>query len=148
MQMPDCLPGVSLYSADASRIAASSAVELGSPQVRATLRRHRRGACARSRLLGLVEAIGSPSAITIGDLYETASNRNQHDVAEMLIDRKTRPKLPHVLDRIGYVAVPNPDAPSAGKWKVGDRYVPIYALKSLSRGHQIDAAKTRAKRGA
>ena len=99
-------------------------------------------------LLGLVEAIGLPPAITIGDLYETATNRNQHDVAEMLIDRKTRPKLPHVLDRIGYVAVPNPDAPSAGKWKVGDRYVPIYALKSLSRGHQIDAAKTRAKRGA
>lgn len=98
-------------------------------------------------LAGLVEALGKPKALTVSDLYVAARKEGMHDVAEFLDDRRQRARIPHALERVGYVSVLNPNAPSRGRWKVGSRYVPIYVDKSLPVRDQVIAARSRERKG-
>lgn len=97
---------------------------------------------------GLLEVLGNPKALTISDLYLAACKEGMSDVAEFLDDRRQRARIPHALERVGYVSVLNPNAPkSRGRWKVGNRYVPIYVDKSLPVRDQLIAARFRERRG-
>lgn len=100
-----------------------------------------------SDLATVIEAMGSPEAFTIADLKRVASQQNMHDVVALLGEQRARARIPHMLDRVGYVSVPNPDAPkNGGRWKVGDRYVPVYAATVLTPREQNAAVRKRVRR--
>lgn len=91
-------------------------------------------------LLDVIEHAGSPAALTLETLLANARAMRLDDLALELGDRKNRRRLPHKLERAGYIVVRNPDA-SDGLWRVGDRRQAVYARKELPLPEQIRAAR-------
>jgi Bifunctional DNA primase/polymerase, N-terminal/Primase C terminal 2 (PriCT-2)/Family of unknown function (DUF5906) len=89
-------------------------------------------------LADVIEHMGKPTALTIGEIKAQAGFGSEFD--SWLTDRRTRRVIPHRLEKCGYVSVRNPDAES-GMWKVKGNTTPIYARRELSPRDQIEAAR-------
>lgn len=94
-------------------------------------------------LRDLIEAMGTPAALTLGDLIGRAEASGAMSLAEELRDRKTRRAMPHRLERVGYVPVRNPDADD-GLFKLGGKRQVVYAQRRLPLAEQIRAARGKA----
>jgi Bifunctional DNA primase/polymerase, N-terminal len=84
-----------------------------------------------AELADLLDALGSPPAVTLESLLSVAKG----DADAWLRDRKNRRAIPHRLERCGYVPVRNLDAKD-GLWKLDGRRVAVYAKASLSLKNQ------------
>jgi len=84
------------------------------------------------------------SAITLGDLIESAEYIGLHSLADELRDRRARRSIPHRLDRMGYVAVRNQNA-ADGLWVASTRRQAIYAKSNLSLADQMRSAANRSR---
>jgi hypothetical protein len=91
-----------------------------------------------AELADAIDRLGSPDALTTGDLFLMA----QGDLLEWLRDRKNRRAIPHRLEKAGYVPVRN-DTRNDGLWIIGGERKVIYAKTSLSIRDQIAAARKR-----
>jgi hypothetical protein len=89
-----------------------------------------------AELADAIEAIGSPAALTLGQIAGRATG----DFAEWLRDRKNARRIPHRLEACGYVNVRN-DGPKDGLWKIDGRRQVIYAKAELSLRDRIRAAQ-------
>lgn len=89
-----------------------------------------------SELRSVIEAMGSPDAVTVRALALKAAQIGMHDLSSELRDRKTRARLPHMLDRVDYVSVHNPDN-KRGRFGAET----VYAKKALSFSAQVRAAR-------
>jgi hypothetical protein len=69
-----------------------------------------------AELADVLEALGSPDALTLGHLIDRASGT---EAAEWLMERRNRRAIPHRMERCGYAPVRNPDADD-GRWKLQD----------------------------
>ena len=98
----------------------------------------------RDVLDSMAQAGKDTTAITLGDLIDGAEFIGLQSLAEELRDRKARRTIPHRLDRMGYMAVRNPNARD-GLWVVADRRQAIYAKSGASVAEQMRAAQQRAK---
>ena len=90
-----------------------------------------------AELADVLEALGNPVALTLGQLIDGAMGT---EAADWLMDRRNRRAIPHRMERCGYAPVRNPDA-ADGRWKLQDRRQVVYAKASLSLRDQIAAAR-------
>ena len=100
-----------------------------------------------SELGSLIEMMQSPPALTLGDLRDAATLRQFQEAVELLSDRRLRRRVPHSLERSGYIVVANPNTKD-GRWKINGHNVAIYARSSLTFNQQTTAAEDRIRRGA
>jgi hypothetical protein len=89
------------------------------------------------RLADVLDTLGNPGAVTLGQLIEQAVGR---DAADWLLDRTNRRAIPHRMERCGYVPVRNPDADD-GLWKVEGKRQTVYAKANLTPREQMAAAR-------
>jgi hypothetical protein len=92
----------------------------------------------------LIEAGGTPDAITIDQVITFAQRMDMGAIADEFRDRRFRRAIPHKMERAGYASVRNPDSED-GRFKVSGRNVVIYARKNLSTADQVRAARTVAR---
>jgi hypothetical protein len=90
-----------------------------------------------AELADVLEALGNPEAVTLGQISQSAIGT---EAADWLSDRKNRRSIPHRMERCGYVPVRNPDADD-GRWKLQDKRQVVYANAKLSLRDQIAAAR-------
>jgi len=98
----------------------------------------------------LSEALEDPQGgrIQIGTVREIIVAVRFRDVslAETLQDKKNARKIPRMLEHIGLEVLPNPNAPSDGRWRLSDgRKDTLYVDKSLPRAEQLRLANARCK---
>jgi hypothetical protein len=94
-------------------------------------------------LCNLLGQMGSPKAVTIAQIAERADA----DLKLLLIDRKNRRRIPHLMEAAGYVPVRNAAA-KEGRWKMNGKDVVIYAPRVLDRREQFAEARKLAAGGA
>ena len=94
-----------------------------------------------SELRDVLEYVGQPIVTTLDRLVSGARALSMNDLADEMSDRKNRRRLPHRLERAGYVPVRNPDA-ADGFWKIGGRRQVVYARKHTSVSEQVRAARS------
>jgi hypothetical protein len=92
-----------------------------------------------AELADVLEALGNPEAVTLGQIIESAI-AIATEAADWLMERKNRRAVPHRMERCGYVPLRNPDA-GDGRWKLQDKRQVVYARAKLSLRDQIAAAK-------
>jgi hypothetical protein len=83
-------------------------------------------ATEEAELADLLDKLGNPAAITLGQLRNGA----ERDLADWLGDRKNRRTIPHRLESCGYVPVRNPDADD-GLWKIRGRRQAVYGKTAV-----------------
>jgi hypothetical protein len=93
-----------------------------------------------NELSDLLDHLGNPNAVTLGQLIEANNVFNRGSFDTWLADRKNRRVVPHRMEGCGYSSVRNPDAKD-GLWKIKGRRQAIYAKKELTLHDQIMAAK-------
>jgi hypothetical protein len=91
-----------------------------------------------SELADLLDALGSPDAVTV-DMLTGSTVDMGAGIRMWLVDRKNRRVIPHRLESCGYVPVRNPTAKD-GLWKVQGKRQVIYAKASLAVRDRIIAA--------
>jgi hypothetical protein len=96
-----------------------------------------------AELADVLDRLGNPKALTLGDLMSRASG----GFLDWLKERKNRRLIAHRLEDAGYVHARNPDDRRDGQWKVGLKRQTIYALSSLNDRERIIAARERAGAG-
>jgi hypothetical protein len=103
----------------------------------------------------LLERMGNPDALTLGQLSEKANAESDlSDFAQWIDDRPNRKAIPHKLEQCGYVRTPNPDN-KQGIWtiktcrlqlgkpvEVVSQRQHVYAKASLSFADQVKAVRT------
>jgi hypothetical protein len=90
-----------------------------------------------AELADVLEALGNPPAVTLGQLIERGAGT---DSADWLMDRRNRRSIPHRMERCGYTQVRNPNADD-GQWRLQGKRQNIYAKASLTPREQIEAAR-------
>jgi hypothetical protein len=90
-----------------------------------------------AELADVLEALGDPDAVTVGQLVERSVGT---EAGEWLMDRKNRRAIPHRMERCGYSQVRNPDA-GDGRWVMRGKKQVAYAKARLSVHDQIAAAR-------
>ena len=95
-----------------------------------------------SEMADLLDRLKRPAALTLDVLVEAARGANLFWIVEWLIDRKNRRVVPIRLERCGYGAVRNSDAPNDGMFVVGGRRQTVYARSDLSLNQRFTAART------
>jgi Family of unknown function (DUF5906) len=88
-----------------------------------------------SELADVLDELGNPDVISGEQLRETEAAKGT-----FLRQRKARRKIPHHMERAGYMPVDNPDADDR-LWKVKGKRQRVYAKLSLSRGAQLRGTK-------
>jgi hypothetical protein len=80
-----------------------------------------------------------PDAVTVSDVRQFADT----GLAEWLRDRRNSRRIPHHMEKVGYVSVRN-DGAKDGAWKMkkDDARHMIYVKKTLSLAQQLAAART------
>ncbi|MEX2125502.1 MAG: DNA-primase RepB domain-containing protein [Woeseia sp.] len=91
-----------------------------------------------SELVGLLDALGNPDAVTVEQL-RTANAMTEDDTISALLSAKAQRALPHQFDRAGYVSVRNPNE-KRGKWKVQGKNTVVYVRADLTIGERLGAA--------
>lgn len=91
-------------------------------------------------LRDVIERIGSPDAVTLGEVIESAMSMQMLSFADELRDRKALRTIPHKMERVGYIAARNPDAED-GKFRIGGKRTTVYARRTLTTADQIRAAR-------
>lgn len=81
-----------------------------------------------------------PPVVTLGMLAERAEAAGDTDLVIALTDSKQRRRVPHMLERVGYTVVPNPNA-SDGLWRFKGRRQAIYGDASLSISERVKLAR-------
>lgn len=82
--------------------------------------------------------------VTIDELAAAAGRAEDYNLVSELTDRRNRRRLPHMMERAGYVPVRNPDAKD-GLWRTKGRQLAIYADSALSYAEQIKRARASLK---
>ncbi|MCX5543032.1 DUF5906 domain-containing protein [Paraburkholderia sp. CNPSo 3076] len=95
----------------------------------------------------VIERLGNPPALTISDVIHEAEAAKMYGLRDELTLRANRRSIPHRMERAGYSAVRNPNAPDDGLFKVGGRRVAIYAKSNLTIAQRITAAQKHAEGG-
>jgi hypothetical protein len=90
-------------------------------------------------LRDLIESLGNPEALTLGELAAEATSKRMV-LADEIGDRKSRRAMPHKLERVNYVPVRNPDAED-GLFKIGGKRQAVYAQNRLEIAEQLRAAR-------
>jgi hypothetical protein len=91
-------------------------------------------------LCDVIEALGEPLTVTLGQLIQAARELRLDGLAQELDDRTKRRTVPHKMERVGYVAVHNPDAKD-GQFKVAGKRQTVYAPRTLGYADQVRAAR-------
>ncbi|WP_454621321.1 primase-helicase family protein [Bradyrhizobium cenepequi] len=108
-------------------------------------------------LTDLIERMGNPDALTIGQLSDRANTESDlRNFASWIDNRNNRKSIPHKLEQVGYVRVSNPDNPKQGIWTIRtwrvpsgetgptetvDQRVHVYAKTALSYTDQVVAVR-------
>jgi len=74
--------------------------------------------------------------VTLDILAAQAMEAEDNDLVNALTDSKNRRRVPHMMERAGYVPVRNPDAKD-GLWKIGGRRQVVYADSVLSLAERV-----------
>lgn len=103
-------------------------------------------------LSDLIERMGNPAAVTLTQLSQRANRETDLDeLARWIDDRDNRKAIPHKLEQVGYVRVPNPNNKTQGIWNIKAWRLPmgstvaeavtqrqhVYAKASLSYADQV-----------
>lgn len=78
--------------------------------------------------------------VTIETLAQAALDAEDNELTCALSDPKNRRRVPHMMERAGYVPVRNPDAKDE-LWKIGSRRQVVYADSSLSVAERIERTR-------
>jgi Bifunctional DNA primase/polymerase, N-terminal len=99
-----------------------------------------------SDMKDVIEVMGRPRALTLEMVKARTPTDSQLRLA--FEDRKQVKALSKRLAECSYTAVPNLDAPSDNRWRVGGRKTMVYALRELAEGERLDAARVLSATGA
>ncbi len=88
-----------------------------------------------AELADVLDALGTPAAVTLGMLIDYATS---DDFRDWLKERRNRRQIPHRMEVAGYVPVRNAGA-TDGHWKIDGRRQSVYARKELSPRDQLAA---------
>jgi hypothetical protein len=81
---------------------------------------------------------------TVNEIAAAAQFRGQLELAATLRDRKNARRIPHLLERNGLEAIPNPYAKD-GRWRLGEgRKDTLYADRSLPKSERLKLAYAKA----
>jgi Family of unknown function (DUF5906) len=97
-----------------------------------------------SELADVLDRIGSPLAVTIGDVIANDDDPYDQDpqsFGRWLRDRKNRRVVPHRFAQCGYTKVRNDGAATDGLWQINGVRQAIYAKRELSAHDQLVAAR-------
>lgn len=102
-----------------------------------------------TQLTDVIEALGSPVAVTLGTLAAKALTMNMGELAEFLTSKGTARNVPHRLSEAGYSPIRN-TGHAEGRWRVAGRSMVIYGTDTLPLGERVAAARAlaAASRGA
>ena len=95
-----------------------------------------------SELADLLDRLKRPAVVTIDILVEAAGSASLYTTSDWLKDSKNKRIVPIRLERCGYGAVRNSDAPSDGQFVIDWRRQTIYARSDLSLKDRFAAART------
>ena len=102
-----------------------------------------------AELADVLEQLGDPEAVTlamlVSEIRDSFDTDAPPDLADWLEDRRNGRQIPHRMEAVGYMRVPNTGAKD-GRWKVDGRRVAVYARRELSVQDRI-AAVTRVVKG-
>lgn len=98
-----------------------------------------------SELMDLIEAIGSPEALVLQDLFDGAKGPAHRPIADWMADRKNRRVVGHRLRACGYVPIRNPDDRRDGVFKVNGKRCVVYAKEALDPRDRLRAARSKAQ---
>ena len=96
-------------------------------------------------LADLLDRLKRPAVVTIDILVEAAKAATLYATSEWLQDRGSRRIVPIRLERCGYGAVRNTDAPTDGQFVIGGHRQRVYARSDLSLKDRFTAARTLAR---
>ena len=97
-------------------------------------------ASEEAQLRTLLDKLGRPNAIIIGQIIKSAETGAYGDIINWLTDRKNRYHLPRRFEAVGYVPVYN-DARDTGLWRIGRVRQVAYARRDLPLEEQVKAVK-------
>jgi hypothetical protein len=92
-----------------------------------------------NELANLLDAMGNPEAVTIGQL-QSAGMQQDHEFHRWLCDRQNQRRIKHRLEDCGYERIRS-DTSKDGAWEVSGRRVAVYALAMLSTRDKMAAAQ-------
>jgi hypothetical protein len=87
-----------------------------------------------AELADVLEELGSPNAVTIGQI----GNKATGDFKVWIQDRKNRRTIPHRLEKCGYTPVRN-DAAKDGYWRIDGKRHAVYAKAGLAERDRLFA---------
>ena len=95
-----------------------------------------------AELADLLDRLKRPAVVTLDILVQAAKAATLYATSEWLQDRKSSRIVPIRLERCGYGAVRNSDAPSDGQFMIEGRRQTVYARSDLSLRDKFSAART------
>jgi Family of unknown function (DUF5906) len=88
----------------------------------------------------LSDALEGIQIATVKEIVATVQFRGHLDLAMALTDKKTYRRIPHMLERAGFEALPNPYAKSDGRWVINGKRETLYADRKLSNAERLALA--------
>jgi hypothetical protein len=88
----------------------------------------------------LSDALQGLQIATVAEILATVQSRGHLDLAMALMDRKNLRRIPGLLERAGFEALPNPHSKSDGRWAINGKRETLYADRKLSNAERLTLA--------
>jgi hypothetical protein len=89
-------------------------------------------------LADVLDDLGRPVVVTGDDIRARAESLGMESLAEQLRGPRNARRIPHQMERVGYVAIHN-EAAADRKFKVAGRRRPVYGLRGFGRSEHLSA---------
>ncbi len=103
---------------------------------------HANAAPEDAELASLIDDLGNPPILQLGQLADCARRRQAFSLADFLTGLKTRRNVQHRLHQQGYIPVRNQDRKD-GLWSVDGRRQAVYGQRKLSYREQVELIRTK-----
>jgi hypothetical protein len=89
----------------------------------------------------IIESLGRPNALIIGNIINRASTLNRYGFVEWLKDGKNARQTALFLEDCGYRRLSNPHDKRQGRWQVGNQRTAVYVRKNMTDREGFAAAE-------
>jgi hypothetical protein len=90
----------------------------------------------------IIETLGRPDALIIGNIISRASSLNRYGFVEWLKDGKNARQIALFLEDCGYRRLSNPHDKKQGRWMIGSQRTAVYVRKSMTDRKGFAAVET------
>ena len=95
-----------------------------------------------SEMDDIIETLGRPDALIIGNIISRASSLNRYGFVEWLKDGKNARQTALFLEDCGYRRLSNPHDKKQGRWMIGSQRTAVYVRKNMTDREGFAAVET------